>query len=167
MHKIIIFIGLWLCIASGASHAHSSAIASYEIEQHKAGDWTLTISVPLGGLHLALLNTYDEEALWVKEGEYNVALVVQYLKKHSQILANQKTPLTLLEVNAELDDHQSQFIFSIENMPQPLHQLTLHFDAMSENPGHINIARVKQASYQNRVILSYANDFRGVLAFKR
>jgi hypothetical protein len=166
MQKYLLIIGLLFLDSLNAAQAHSSAIATYEFKQGKNSEWSLTINVPLGGLHLALLQHYDEDDLWTKPGVYNVELVNDYLQQHSKVVANKTTSLRLKAISSKLDDHQSQFIFAITNMPPSLQKLSFEVDAMSENEGHINIARVTTQSSKQRVILQYANDYRSDLALQ-
>jgi hypothetical protein len=166
MKKYLIIIGLLLLCSLNAAQAHSSAIATYEIKQDEDSKWSLTINVPLGGLHIALLKHYKEADLWTSPGVYNVGLANDYLQEHSKIVANKTTNLSFKAVRTELDDHQSQFVFAITNMPSSLQNLSFEVDAMSENEGHINIARVLREGNKQRVILQYANNYRSDLALQ-
>ncbi len=166
MQKYLIIVGLLFLGSLKTVHAHSSAIATYEFKQDNNSEWSLTINVPLGGLHLALLQHYDEDDLWIRPNVYNVELVNDYLQQHSKVVANKTTKLLLESISSKLDNHQSQFIFAITNMPPSLHKLSFEVDAMSENEGHINIARVTTHSIKQRIILQYANDYSGDLALE-
>ncbi|MDO6695432.1 hypothetical protein Q4574_19190 [Aliiglaciecola sp. 3_MG-2023] len=157
-------LAIAMCLSSvGETQAHSAAVATYQLAQQQNGNWTLTISVPLGGLHQALLKHHQESELWTDKGKYNLELANSYLINHSEIIVNNATTVKLAAIKTNLDDHQSDFVFSASNVPAQVNKVTFNIDAMSENPGHINIARLKGITGAKKVILQYANDYQASL----
>jgi hypothetical protein len=145
--------------------AHNAAIATYKMEQVSPQQWTLTISMPLGGLHLALLTHYEEAQLWLDDGEYNAELAINYLQAHSVITANGSTPITLKPKRHTLDNHQSDFVFELIDMPAKILNFTFDITAMAENPGHMNMVRIFSPQGNKKVILQGYNNYQGNIEF--
>jgi len=155
------------------AHGHSSIMANYLFEGNEKGEWYLTISVPLAGLHQALLSHHDETDLWIVEGsEYNTQLALKYLVSKSRVKILSTDPInsgTLIEmqsIQTRLGDHQSDFIFKLKNVPKKISGFDLEISAMSENIGHVNIARVIHGAANKKVILQFSNNYQGSIRFK-
>jgi hypothetical protein len=148
-------------------HAHSAAIATYKIQHINQKQWTVTISIPLGGLHLALLKHHKEPELWVKDKEenkqYNAVLAMDYLKQFSKIKVNGNTNIRLKDMRYNLDNHQSDFVFEMLDMPMNISKFDFDISAMSENEGHINIVRIKTSKGNKKSILQHHNNYKAEL----
>lgn len=161
---LLLFVG---ALFSHRVDAHSSNIATYSIEYKGNSDWVLTISMPLAGLHEALLQHHSAEELLPVSGQYNESLAVDYLIQHSQIKANLDKVIQLEQLSVNLDNHQSNFSFALINTPDYVRAFNFDIKAMSENIGHVNIVRVKWAGSNKKVVLNYSNNYVGNLAVKK
>lgn len=143
--------------------AHSSIMATYIVQSNDKNEWTLTVSVPLSGLHQALLQHHKESDLLMGENNYNTPLAVKYLQAHSQIKVNQQQAVKLEYVKARLGDHQSDFVFNLVNVPDQINRFEFNINAMSENKGQVNIVRVKWEGNSKKIILQLNNQYVGTL----
>lgn len=146
------------------AHAHSTFIATYLLQQQADKSWQLTISSGLSALHQALLKHHSEDKLVDSNGEYNTRLASDYLKQHSLIKGNGQTAIELALVDSHINNHQSDFVFKLVNVPEQLGSLDFEIDAMAELPGHVNIVRLKRAGNSQKAILQIANDYRGSIS---
>ena len=161
-YKKLLFILLTVsALLSQRTDAHSTLISTYLLEKSANNEWQLTISVPLISLHQALLTYHEEKDLWIKDNEYNTPLVVTYLQKNSNINVNTTTQVQLEKVNVKLDNHQSNFIFTLKNMPTNITRFDFTIPAMSENAGHVNIVRIKGIEKNKKVVLQRKNNYAG------
>ena len=158
-----LFISIFLLYSQNI-HAHNAAIATYKIEHINPNQWILTISVPLGGLHLALLKHHKESELWINDNQekkqYNAALAMEYLKQFSKIKANGSNNTRLKNMRYTLDNHQSDFVFEMLDIPINVKKFDFDISAMSENKGHMNIVRIKTVKGNKRSILQYDNNYK-------
>lgn len=162
MHYYKKFLFILLAISAlltQRADAHNSLISTYLFEKKANNEWQLTISTPLISLHKALLTNHKEKDLWIKENEYNTALVVKYLQEKSNIKANTTTQIQLQEANVKLDNHQSNFIFTLSNIPEKITRFDFSIPAMSENIGHVNIVRIKGIKKNKKAILQEKNNY--------
>lgn len=150
-----------LLSSTQVAQAHSAALATYVIQQNAQKQWTLTISVPLGGVHQALSKTYTQRDLWTSGHQYNVPLVQKYLINHSKILVNESVAVNMKALSFKLDDHQSNFVFALNNMPQKIEHFRFAINAMAENAGHINIVRVFKDEVKKKAVLQAYNEYSG------
>ena len=150
-------------LLSQRADAHSSLISTYLFEKKANNEWQLTISTPLIALHHALLTTHEEKDLWIKENEYNTPLVLKYLQEKSNIKANTKSQIQLEKSRVQLDNHQSNFVFTLKNVPTDVTSFDFSIPAMSENPGHVNIVRVKGIAKNKKIVLQNKNNYAGHL----
>lgn len=157
--RLVMLVASLLLLYNFELHAHSAAIATYKIEQTEADVWHLTVSVPLGALHLALLQHYDEADLWVTERQYNADIAINYLMTTSQITANNNQQILLKSQRYTLDNHQSNFVFEMQHMPTNITTLNFHIPAMKENKGHINIVRLVSKFGNKKAILQSNNNY--------
>ena len=147
------------------SDAHSSLIATYNVQKNSDSEWVLKISMPLGSLHMALLTHHTEQELLPETDRYNETLAIAYLKKYSVITVNDSHDIELDLKSVSLNNHQSNFTFQLENVPSDVEKFKFYVPAMSENIGHVNIARVNGLGKRRKVVLNYKNDFTGSLIF--
>lgn len=156
---LLMFIAGLLLLCSLKLHAHSAAIATYKIQQNNQQVWQLTISMPLSGLHIALLKHYEESDLWIDEGQYNADIAIEYLMNTSHITANGEQPILLKSTRYTLDNHQSNFVFEMQNMPKNITTMSFDIPAMGENIGHINVVRMRTKLGNKKAILQAYNNY--------
>lgn len=149
---------LFPCSAAG----HSSLIASYTVKREQT-TWKMYINFPLYSLHKVLLRKHTEAELRDEKGNYNVETAINYLKSTTRIEVNDGKNVRLAIASYSLSDHQSQFAFILEDIPERVDTFKFHISAMSENPGHTNIARVilDHENQNKKVVLNRKNRFQG------
>ena len=129
---------------------------------------------PLEGLDHALRSankssSVDVESLEVGSVEYKQQLI-GYIKENYNLFAiksestaqpNTRIRTYLGRGKIKLDDHMTQFIFEIKEMPAMPEKLEFHFPYMVENRTQNNIVRLINDKQHVRYTLSAANDFFG------
>ena len=161
----LIFLGLGISLLFiQRADAHNSMISTYFLEFSQKNEWTLTISMPLVGLHQALLQEHVEDELLPENGTYNTAAAMNYLRQFSEIKVNDNQLVALENIETQLDNHQSNFIFKLIDMPDIVNRWDFNIPAMSENAGHVNIVRIKNYGQNPKIVLSNSNDYKGQIS---
>ena len=52
------------------------------------------------------------------ERQFNADIAIEYLMVFSQIMTNKNQPILLKKKRYTLDNHQSDFVFKMQNMPK-------------------------------------------------
>lgn len=171
VYKRVVILAWWL-LFTGSAQAHNPLIATYLFEQDEQQAWTLTVSTPLFALHQALLQQYTLAEVIPSKGKYNTALAIDYLLNHIGFslefsedeskhydAKNNEGEIRLTSLKTYLNDHQSDFVFTIKHMPKMINTFIFNITAMSENKGHISLVRVTTPKFNNKVILQAANGY--------
>ena len=168
IHKLV--IGLLLTFISQISLAHNPLIATYLLT-HENQQWKLKIFTTLNTLHQSLLKQFDKDELIDNKGNYNQSVAMNYFKeqiiyqilfriKHIQLTSN-KSELKLTPQTANISNHQSQFIFTIENGEHISGAVNAKITAMTDHLGQHNLFKVKAYNKKVHVMLSVRNDYQG------
>mgnify|MGYP003385285981 FL=1 len=157
IHKLV--IGLLLSFISQISLAHNPLIATYLLT-HENQQWKLKIFTTLNTLHQSLLKQFDKDELIDNKGNYNQSVAMNYFKQHIQLTSN-KSELKLTPQTANISNHQSQFIFTIENGEHISGAVHAKIVAMTDHLGQHNLFKVKAYNKKVHVMLSVRNDYQG------
>ena len=161
-----IFLIAVIALVSSRAMAHNPLTAKFEL----TADWKnnaaiLNIYTSQAGVHEALIKHYTQiDFTSIEINEYK-KLIVQYLKKHILIHADDIL-LEIGEGGIKLGNHQTDLKFLIENYPSEVNTLKVEINAFQENEDHHSVFWWKTKNAKSKLILSDKNEFQGILSDK-
>lgn len=158
-----IFLVIAIALVGSSAMAHNPLTAKFELNTNsEAGAAILNIYTSQTGVHEAMIKYYTATDFASIEATEYKKLLVQYLKKHISIHADN----TLLEVGEggiKLGNHQTDLKFLIENYPSEVQELKVEINAFQENENHHSAFWWKTKNGKSKLILSDKNNFQGLL----